>query len=128
MLVAKVTCPRCGKRLKTSSPLAAGYRVLCSGCNSSFAVRPEDTAPVGEPPALPPAPGPTPPPATRPTPDTRRAAEAAPALPLPAAPSEEDPRPVSPWLAVLGLGALVGGVLLLAGGIALAMHLSGKRD
>jgi hypothetical protein len=121
MLVTKVTCPRCGKHLKTSRPLAVGYRILCSGCNSSFAVRPEDGARAEEPPAPPPAPRPTPPPALRPTPDAPLAIGAVPT-------AEEEPRPVSPWLAVLGLGVLVGGVLLLAGGIALAMHLSGKRD
>jgi hypothetical protein len=38
MFVAKVVCPHCSKRLKTSKPLTVGHRVLCSGCGRSFAV------------------------------------------------------------------------------------------
>jgi hypothetical protein len=124
MLVAKVTCPYCGKRLRTSSPLAAGRRILCSGCDRSFAVRPEDAARVDERPAGPS----TPPPALRPAPSRTAAVTASPVLPPARLDEEAEPRPVAPWLAVLGLGVLVGGLLLLAGGIALALHLSAKRE
>src|SRR5437868_10019713 len=110
MLVMKVTCPYCGKQLRMSKPLGAGHRILCSGCNRSFAPRPADGARVDEAPARPPQ-------ALRPAP-SRTAVVTAPPV-LPAAPPEEEaePRAVKPWLAVLGLGALVGGLLLLAGGI-----------
>jgi hypothetical protein len=40
----KVICPHCSKRLKTSKPLTAGHRVLCSGCGLSFAVQPPAAA------------------------------------------------------------------------------------
>jgi hypothetical protein len=53
----------------------------------------------------------------------------APAVPPPVPVDAEDrTRQVPPWLAVLGLGVLVGGLLLLAGGIALMLHLSAKRE
>ncbi len=119
MLVTKVHCPRCGKRLRMSKPLAAGHRILCSGCNGSFAFRPEDAARVEEPPAAPA----TPPPAVRPA---SPPPAITPALPPARLDEGPDPQPVKPWVAVLGLGVLVGGLLLLAGGIAVSLHLSAK--
>jgi hypothetical protein len=119
MLVTKVTCPHCDKRLKISRPLAVGERVYCSGCKRSFALRaePEVRAELSPaPPAPPPAQG------------QGITFGQGPVMPPPVdVDAEDEPRPVPPWLAVLGLAVLVGGLLLLAGGIALTIHLSAMK-
>src|SRR5438067_8496242 len=59
MLANKVICPHCRKNLKTRQPLVVGKRVLCSGCGSSFAVRPDTLPPPTPLPAPPPVPNST---------------------------------------------------------------------
>jgi hypothetical protein len=57
MPVTRLTCPECGKHLKTSKPLQAGNRVHCSRCGHSFAVPADPAADAGKDlPRLPPVP------------------------------------------------------------------------
>jgi hypothetical protein len=132
MLAIRLNCPHCSKPLKLRQPPLAGRRILCSSCNRSFPVRPEDISTATA--ATPPAGTPTPPlPSSILTPTAPPAGVTAnPAAVLPPAPLLP-PKPVgqragvSPQRGLL-LGVILGGLLLLAGSTALALHFAGTKD
>src|SRR5438105_15710363 len=63
MLNTRIACPTCGKRLKTTEPIALGDRFRCPGCQQSFNVQEKDYLPAPAQPEVFTAPAPrTPPP------------------------------------------------------------------
>ncbi len=125
MTAVRVSCPHCGKNLKLRQAPVPGRRVLCSGCNRSFLPGPEAVAAAPPPPAAPPA-----------------EAVAAPGLlassvlrpvvpPPPPIPPPPPPLPVQAGPASrrgILIGAVLGGLLLLTGSTALALHLAVRSD
>ncbi len=119
MLATKVVCPYCSHHLKTSKPLTAGHRVLCSHCGRSFAVPPQLANGVAAETSAR-----TPQPPTHPQPSPRQDAahvQTAPnvgSLPAPA-------RSRQTWL----IGAVLGGLLLVMGATAgLALYFATRKD
>ncbi|MHB1425022.1 MAG: zinc ribbon domain-containing protein [Gemmataceae bacterium] len=103
MPATKVTCPHCGKHLKSSKPLQTGQRVHCSRCGHSFAVPADNAVGAGKvSPQTAPAVGHEATPTSPPLPP----------VPIEKAPHGEMPKPVSNRQ-VLWLGLVLGGLLFL---------------
>ena len=129
-MAARAQCPHCGKNLKLRQAPVPERRVLCNGCDRTFL--PLAQAPGAEP--------------TAPTADTSRTstAIAAPARPasqsiaprpsslrMPLAPAGPLPAPLAPprdSRRAFLLGAVLGGLLLMMGSTALALHLATRSD
>src|SRR5262245_30616478 len=118
MILTRLVCPHCSKQLRLKNPPVAGRRVLCSGCDRSFAFRPEYLAPA-------PAPVPA---AIAPAP--RPAPKQAPSSILVPVPPPPTPRPADAPAGrpLLLLGVVLGGLLFLAGGTALALFIALRND
>ena len=142
MLATRLTCPHCSKQLKLRQPPIAGRRILCSGCKRSFPVRSEDAAAAAAeisperastPPACAPTPLPSsiltptaPPAGLKATPSAIRTPALANVPVLPPRPTaNHSGRPTNPLVL---LGVILGGLFLLAGSTALALHLAAGKD